>query len=298
MVDRLIKANVETYVLVSGFRSNTHPSILNRDAFVIKGDLRDYGMVEKATENMDFVFHLASILSHYCDVDPEATIDVNIKGTWNLQKACARNMVERIIFASTSFVYGEPQQIPVNEEHPTPCKDILGITKLAGEKILQSTYPSKIGYTILRMFNVYGPRQYPDKLYTAVVPTWITLALKKQSLEIHDDGSQRLDFVYVEDVADAFIACLRNCAENQIFNVGSGTVTSMNSLASLINKITENPAPPHYNQAHPAYFKRVQSDIKKIENLVGWVPKVSLSSGLEKTVNFFKGEKRQGGMPN
>src|SRR4030042_1189571 len=313
VVDRLVKAHIETHVLVSGFRSKNHPSIVNREANVIEGDLRDYPAMEKATKGMDYVFHLASVLSHYCDNDPALTIDVNIKGTWNLKTACVKNKVDRVLFASSSFVYGEPQiipviknhstnpndffgitklAIPVNENHPTNPKDILGITKLAAEKILQATHPNKIDYTILRLFNVYGPRSYPDKLYTSVMSTWINKALQKQSLEIHADGKQSLDFIYVEDVAQAFIDCMNETAKNQIFNVGSGTTTSMNRLAELINRITCNTEPSHYNTKHPAYLKLVQADIQKIENYVDWHPKVNLTEGLEKTVQFFKERKQ------
>lgn len=288
VVDRLVQANIETNVLVSGFRSKNHPSAVNREANVIKGDLRDYLTLEKATKGMDFVFHLASVLSHYCDSDPALTIDVNIKGTWNLKEACVKNKVNRILFASSSFVYGEPQTIPVDEDHPTNPKDILGITKLAAEKILQATHPNKIGYTILRLFNVYGPRSYPDKLYTSVMSTWINKALQKQSLEIHADGKQCLDFIYVEDVAQAFLDCIYKTAENQIFNVGSGTNTSMNRLAELINRITGNTEPSHYNTKHPAYLKLVQADIQKLENCMDWHPTTNLRDGLEKTIRFFK----------
>ncbi len=280
VVDQLVKANIETYVLVSGFRSRNHPSIVNKEAHVIEGDLRDCPVLEKATKGMEFVFHIASVLSHYCDNDPMLTIDVNVKGTWNLKTACAKNKVARVLFASSSFVYGEPQTIPVSEDDPTNPKDILGITKLAAEKILQSTHPNKVNWTILRLFNVYGPRSYPDKLYTSVMSTWINKALQKQSLEIHADGKQKLDFVYVEDVAQAFIDCMWKDARNQIFNVGSGTVTSMNVLAALINEITGNTEPSHYNTKHPAYLKVVQADIQKIENCMDWHPKTKLTEGL------------------
>jgi len=292
VVDMLIDQGLETYVLASGFRSKNHPSIVNRKANVVQGDLRDYSTLEKATKNIDLVFHFAAVLSHYCDNDPELTIDINIKGTWNLKKACVQNRVERILFASSSFVYGEPETIPVDEDHPTNPKDILGITKLAAEKILQSTRPSSIKYTILRLFNVYGPRQYTDQLYTSVISTWVAKALRKESLEIHADGKQSLDFVYVEDVAQAFIDCMYKTAENQIFNVGSGTTTSMNRLAELINKIVDNTEPSHYNAKHPAYLKHVQADTQKIENQVDWHPKVKLTEGLEKTAQFFKERKQ------
>lgn len=305
VVDRLIAAGVETRVLVSGFRSVKHPSILNGDAVVFKGDLLDFQSLRKATRRVDVVFHLASVLSHYCEVYPHLALAVNVLGTWNLKQASVENNVEQIFFASSSFVYGEPNSSPISEECPVNPKDLFGLTKYDGEKIVQLPYAqrgmapdgsinakipmSKVKYTILRLFNVYGPRAYPDKLYSSVISTWIPRALKKESLEIHGDGTQSLDFIYVEDVADAFIACLKEPkAANQTFNVASGHATSMNRIAYFINTITGNPCAPHYNIKHLPFLTYVQGNINKIEALVSWKPKASLYSGLERTVQFFQ----------
>ena len=290
IIDRLIDNNIETYVLVSGFRSYKHPSIINRDANIVKGDLRDYDTLKDITKETDIVFHLGGIFSHYCEKYPDMAIDVNIKGMWNLKSACASNGVDRIIFASSSFVYGDPTKgcEYLNEECPTNAKDLLGITKLAGEKILQSSHPDKVNYTIFRLFNVYGPRQYPDDLYTSVISTWIKKALNRQPLEIHDDGTQSLDFVYVRDVADAFILALDKRAENETFNVGSGASISMNELAMLVNKLTGNESSPFYNRSHPMFLRHVQADINKIKSILGWSPRVNLEEGLQSTVDFFR----------
>lgn len=290
IVDRLIDNNIETYVLVSGFRSSKHPSIVNRDANIIKGDLRDYDTLMAATKGIDVVFHLGGIFSHYCDKYPDMAIDVNIKGMWNLKRVCTFNGVGRIIFASSSFVYGDLTKSCeyLNEEYPTNAKDLLGITKLTGEKILKASHPDQVNYTIFRLFNVYGPRQYPDDLYTSVISTWIKKALDGKPLEIHDDGTQSLDFVYVRDVADAFILALDERAKNETFNVGSGTSISMNELAMLINRLIGNESPPFYNRSHPMFLKHVQADINKIKSVLGWSPKVNHEEGLQNTVDFFR----------
>lgn len=261
---------------------------MNQNATIIKGDLRDYDALVDATKDVDVVFHLGGVFSHYVEKYPELAIDVNIKGMWNLKKACIFNGVNRIIFASSSFVYGNPAKTPVDEECPTNPKDLAGVTKLSGEKILQASHPDRLDYIILRLFNVYGPCQYPDDLYTSVVSTWATRALDGKPLEIHDDGTQSLDFVYVEDVAEAFVLVLDEHAKNQIFNVGSGTVISMNELAALVNELTGNEAPSFYNRSHPMFLKHVQADITKIKSVLGWTPKVTIEEGLQKTVDFFK----------
>lgn len=293
VVDELISHGLETYVLVSGFRSNKHPNLVHEDAHVMKGDLTLYSNMKTVTEGMDYVCHLGGVLSHYCDVHPDTTIKTNIQGTWNLKRACWENGVERIVFASTSFVYGDVQgNYPIPECTPPCPKELYGVTKLAAEKILQATYPEKVPYTILRLFNIYGPRQYPSEGYSSVIPTWMLKALRKESLEIHDDGTQSLDFIYVKDVAKAFEKCLAHPkAENRVFNVGSGESTSMNQLARLINKITDNPTHIHYNRMHPAYLKHIQADITRISEMVDWTPLTSLEQGLEETKMFWETKK-------
>lgn len=288
VVDKLIDNNIETKVLVSGFRSSKHPSIVNEKATIIKGNLLDYNSLLLATKDVDIVFHIGGIVSHYCVKYPELTIDVNIKGTWNLKQSCVDNNVKRIIYASSSFVYGNINKTLINETDSTNPKDLLGVTKLASEKILQSTHPHKIDYTILRLFNVYGGRQYPDEFYTSVLSTWIRKALKEEPLEIHDNGTQSLDFTYVEDFADAFILSMNENAKNMIFNVGSGESISMNSLAKLVNKLTHNKKVPYYNTNHPMFLRSIQSDIKKIQFMLGWKPKTMIEDGLIKTINEIK----------
>jgi UDP-glucose 4-epimerase len=288
ITDLLINKGIETSVLVSGFRSKNHPNLINKDATVINGNLLNYSDLESATKNIDFVFHLGAISSHYADAMPELMFDVNVKGTWNLKKACNQNGIKRIMFASTSFIYGNPRTNPVNENAPLEPKGNYEVSKLAGEKILQAAHPHQVPYTILRLFNVYGPRSYPDKLYSQAVTTFISSALKWESLEIHADGQQELDFVYVKDVAKAFLKCISDKAENKIFNVGNGKSVAVNKLASTINQLTRNPAEIYYNPRHPAYLKRVKADIRYINECVGWTPKVDLTEGLKETIDFFK----------
>ena len=290
VTNQLINNNIETSILVSGFKSDNHPSIVSKKANIIKGNLLHYDSLLEATKDIDVVFHIGGIVSHYCEKYPELTIDTNIKGTWNLKKACVFNNVNRIIFASSSFVYGNPGIVEsIKENHPTNPKDLLGVTKLSAEKILQSAHPHKIDYNILRLFNVYGENQYPDELYTSVISTWIEKALNKEPLEIHDDGTQELDFIYVEDVAKAFMTVLMNeKSKNETFNIGSGIPISMKSLAMLINNLTDNNENAFfYNESHPMFLKYIQSDINKIR-LLGWYPKVSLIEGLRKSIKFYK----------
>jgi len=288
VVDLLIEKGIETHVLVSGFRSTRHPSLIHKDAIVVKGNLLNQSDLNLATKNVDVVFHLGAILSHYCEAFPELSFDVNIKGTWKLKKACVLNEVERLIFSSTSFVYGSPTTFPVSEMTPLEPKDNFGVSKLAGEKLLQASNPFQVPYTILRLFNVYGPRSYPDGLYSQAITTFILLALQGKSVEIHYDGTQEHDFVYVTDVARAFWDALDEKAENKIFNVGSGKAESINNIVSQINQFTSNPSKPHYNPAHPAYFSNVQADITKIKECLGWTPKVNFAEGLKETIKFFR----------
>lgn len=291
IVDLLIDKGAETYVLKSGFRSGKHPNIVNKEAVIVEGNLLNPSDLERATKGMDVVFHCGAVLSHYAEMYPELAFDVNVKGTWNLKKACKQNDVKRIIFASTSFVYGDPRIVPVDENTPLNPKGNFEVGKMAAEKILQAVHPFQVPYTILRLFNMYGPRSYPDGIYSQATTTFILAALHGKSIEVHGDGKQELDFIYVKDAAKAFVKCLSGKAENRIFNVGSGKSTSINLLATTINKLTDNHAGIHYNTAHPAYLKRVKANITSINECVEWNPKTELEEGLKETIEFFKEEK-------
>lgn len=287
IVDLLIEKGIETYVLKSGYRSKKHPNIVNKDAHIIEGNLLKFLDLVEATRNIDMVLHCGAVLSHYADAYPELAFNVNVTGTWNLKRACHENKVKRIIYASTSFIYGDTTQNPVPEDAPLNPKGNFEVGKLAAEKILQAVHPCKVPFTILRLFNMYGPRSWPDGLYSSATSTFILDALQGKSLEVHGDGKQELDFVYVKDAAEAFINCMSDNAENEIFNVGSGKSTSINQLATTINELTKNPAEIHYNTTHPAYLKKIRADIKKIKNTVNWEPKTDLRQGLQETINSF-----------
>lgn len=288
IVDLLVKVGVETYVLKSGFRSNKHPNIVHKDAHIVNGDLTDQWNLIKATKDMDMVFHCGAVLSHYAEMYPDLAFDVNVKGTWYLKNACKQNRVNRIIFASTSFVYGDPTSVPIDENTPLNPKGNFEVGKMAAEKILQAVHPFRVPYTILRLFNMYGPRSYPDGIYSQATTTFILNALQGKSLEVHAEGKQELDFVYVKDVAEAFWECIGDSAENEIFNVGSGQSVSVNQLATVINSLTGNNAGIHYNTAHPPYFKTVRANIQHIKETVGWTPKTEWLTGLQETIDFFR----------
>lgn len=288
IVDSLIENGVETYVLKSGFRSGKHPIFLHKDANVLHGDLLDPWDLHRATKGMGMVFHCGAVLSHYAEKYPELAFDVNVKGTWNLKKACHENRVGRIIFASTSFVYGDPETVPVREDAPLKPKGNFEVGKMAAEKILQATFPFQVPYTILRLFNIYGPRSIPDGIYSQAITTFIINALKGESIQVHMDGKQELDFVYVKDVAEAFCECIHEIAENQIFNVGSGISTPVIELAKHINGITGNKAEIRFDTSHPAYLHNVRADIKHIKDVVGWTPETDLILGLTQTVDAFR----------
>ena len=280
----------ETYVTTSNWRGKNE----NPKAHYLTADIRNYEDLTGIMDGVYVVFHLAGILSHWVNKDPERAIDVNIKGTWNVKRAAEKNGVERIIFASTSWVYGDPNYNPVDENHPAQPKDLLGVSKLAAENILRAAYicpgtthPCEVEYVILRIFNVYGPNAYDDGLYTSVFTKWIPQALKKESLEIHDDGTQTLDFVYVEDVADAFISCMNQKAANQTFNVGAQAV-NLNGLAYMINQLAENYVHPHYNVSHKKYIKWIKANTSKIETMLDWKPKTPFKEGLRKTVDYYR----------
>jgi UDP-glucose 4-epimerase len=256
---------------------------------IVKGDLTNLDDVLRLTENVDVVFHLAR-----GNGNTENILDVNIKGTWNLKQACTKNKVRRILFASTSHVYGQPERLPVNENAALRPRGPYAQSKVAAEMILQARDPDDIAYTILRVFNVYGPKarinesHETDKSHETAIPTYIRTSLNGENIVVHGDGTQRLDFVDVRDVACAFVDCLDDRAENQVFNVGSGKAVSMNALADEIKCLTGNSKPTRHDLKKKVDIHHAEADIRKIRDYVRWRPKHELDDGLKETVDSMK----------
>ncbi len=249
----------------------------------VKGDIRDFESVENAVKGVDIVVHLAALIDVAESISkPDLYFDVNVKGTYNVAKA-SKN-VSAFVFASSSAVYGEAFEIPISENHPLSPKSPYAASKIAGEAFV-STFANMHGYrhVILRFFNVYGPKQ--SKAYAGVVIEFIKRVSKGEPPIIFGDGEQTRDFVYVSDAVDAIMLAIRNENAKGVYNIGSGTATTINNLAKLVLKLMgkEN-LKPIYTSPRPGDIKHSVADITKAMKELGYRPNTKLENGLKQLI--------------
>ena len=281
LVDKLI--NQGQRVIVVDNLSGGKKENLNPKADFYNLDVCDFKKIKPIFAGVDFVFHLAAIPRVPLSVeDPVGTSKVNILGTVNVFKAAVDAKVKRIIFASSSSVYGDQKKFPLLETLPPNPKSPYALQKFIGErfaKMFNDYY--KIPIVCLRYFNVYGPRQiYSD--YSGVITQFMGRLAKNLPLVIFGDGEQTRDFVYIQDIVEANVLALK-CEEvaGEIFNIGAGVATTINQLASVLLEIT-NKTHLGITRSRPREGDIMHSvaDISKARKKLGYSPKISLKDGL------------------
>lgn len=257
------------------------------DIDFVEGDINNVEDVMMATKDSDVVIHLAAALGVVnTEKNPIKTLDTNIIGTKNVLEACRHNDVKKIIFSSSSEIYGEPLKVPISEtDKPIPITN-YGISKLAAEEYIKAYSKSYgIRYTILRLFNVYGDEQGTQW----VIPEFVNQAIKNNEITIHGAGSQIRAFCYVSDVSNAFRIVLEK-GDNEIFNIGNDKepisirklaekIISLANSNSVINSIPFEKS----NRNRSEIMTRVPS-IEKAKRLLGYQPIISLDEGIRKVI--------------
>ncbi len=261
------------------------------DIQVIRGDVRKTQDCLKAARGVDIVFHQAALRSVAKSVaNPIYTHDVDAGGTLHMLEAAKRRKVRRFVNASSSSVYGDARHFPAKESDALDAISPYGIAKLAAEKY---TYSYFLNYGLetvsLRYFNVYGPRQSPESIFSNVVPGFIYRFKSGKPPRIFGDGKQSRDFVYVEDVADANVCAAQTPkAKGMIFNVGAGRDTSIiriyDELARIMGKTHMKPL---FQARRPSDPDRTKADITLAKKILSWAPRVQLREGLKKSVEWF-----------
>jgi UDP-glucose 4-epimerase len=255
---------------------------------VVEGDVRYANAVESVMRGADAVVHLAAVCLNKSISDPTESIDVNLLGTQNVYDAAARASVQRIVYASSASVYGNPTTLPMREtDKPAPITPYC-TAKLAGEHLL-SFYAqrSKLSWLALRFFNVYGPGQPTDAYYTSVVLTFLRRLAKGEPPVIDGKGEQSMDFVHVADVARAVGLAIDSAASGEVLNVGTGTQTTVAQLADLLIKAIDANVKPVFRPREVLVTQR-EAAIDRIREVLGWEPTVGLSEGLNSVVDYLK----------
>ncbi len=282
----------DSVVILDNFSSGRKENLAGLEqARLVEGDVRDFEMLDGLLESADVVFHLAAVVSVLTSLeDPQTTWEVNLKGTYNVLEASHRAKVKRVVYISSSAVYGEYPKLPFVENHPPQPESPYALSKLAGEQLC-SLYWRLYGLetVALRLFNVYGPRQNPFSQYANAIPNFTRRLLTGQTPTIYGDGNQTRDFVYVGDVVQAAeLAARSKKAVGGVFNVGSGKRISVNKLFSEIQKILKTEARPEFSPRKQGDVLHTWADVKLARRVLGFSPKADLARSLRETVLWFK----------
>jgi UDP-glucose 4-epimerase len=286
LVDRLINEGINVVVLddfTSGRLKNLSSHFKKPNFHLVEGDVRNKSDVRKALTNIEIVLHLAANANvDYSMKNPALVNEINVGGTLNILEKSLNTDIKKIVYASSCAVYGEPNCLPVGEEHPTKPLSPYGITKLAAEHYCRVFYEVFGLKTIcLRFFNVYGP-SLKGESYSGVIAKFLNRLKRGKPPIIYGNGEQTRDFVHVKDVVEAIMLALnRNCCDGEVINVGSGITTKINQLASVLIELTgRNSLKPTYAAPREGDITNIYADINKARKMLGYTPSVRLKEGL------------------
>jgi UDP-glucose 4-epimerase len=258
---------------------------------IVRADLRDPDAVAHAVRGVEIVLHQAALNSNPRSIkEPGPTNAVNVGGTLLLLEAARQAKVRRLVYASSSSVYGESPALPKTEELPLLPKAPYGVSKLAAElycRVFTQVYGLET--VSLRYFNVFGPRQLPDSEYAAVIPRFLRRMLAGQRPVIYGDGEQSRDFTPVENVVEAnLLAAGPATGAGDVFNVACGQTTTLNQLVAWLNVELGTELPPIHEPPRPADIRHSYASIRKAEAALGYRPRADVRTGLRQTVQWFK----------
>jgi len=293
IVDALIKRG-SNVIGIDNFSTGKDENIKDLDFEFIKGSINDRALLMKNLEQVDYILHQAAIPSVPRSIDdPMSSNIANIDGTLNLL-LCARDSgVKRVIYASSSAVYGDSEKLPKTEDMAINPLSPYALTKYTGEqycKLFNDLYGLE---TIsLRYFNVFGPKQDPTSEYSAVIPKFVKLMLVEKNPVIFGDGFTSRDFSYVEDnvLANLLAMAAPEEACGKAYNIACGVRTSLNELVEQINMILGTAIKPVYDKEKPGDIKHSLADISLAKKYLGYEPKVNFREGLEKTIEWYNNE--------
>jgi len=256
-----------------------------------RGSIRDVGLLSRAFGGADFVLHQAALASVQRSVDdPLSSNDANVDGTVKVLCAARDCGARRVVYASSSSLYGDVPTLPKHEDMAPMPKSPYAVSKLAGEYYCRA-FTSVYGLETvsLRYFNVYGPHQDPRSQYAAVIPIFIRRLMQGKAPQVYGDGEQSRDFTFVEDVVAANIqAAQAPGAEGEYMNLGCGERHSLNKMLRLLGQIMGVDVEAEYCPERPGDVKHSQAAISKARKVIGYDPQVSFEEGLRRTVEYYR----------
>jgi UDP-glucose 4-epimerase len=253
----------------------------------VQGDIRDPQSLSEALQNVDTVIHLAAVIDVSASViDPISTNEINVAGTLNVLQESKNNGVKKIVFASSTAVYGDTKALPIKEDTSLKPISPYAASKAAGEAYCSAFANCYNLETVaLRFFNVYGPRN-ENSPYSGVITKFLRKAVNNEPLIIEGDGKQTRDFIHVSDIARAIMAALESIGlKGEVFNVCTGSPTSVNQLVEALKEVTRRKLQVIHNSPRIGDIRNSYGDSTKATKKLGFKANVTLSNGLEKLLN-------------
>lgn len=293
LVEGLLAHGYSVRVL-DNFATSTHKNLkpVADKIDLIEGDIRNLTTVHTAMRKVDFVFHHAALPSVMRSVEhPEESNAVNIAGTLNVLIAARDAKVRRVVYASSSSIYGNAPQLPkVETMMPAPLSP-YAVGKLAGEhyaRIFADLYG--LSTITLRYFNVFGPRQDPTTQYAGVIAKFISCALEGKPYPVDGDGEQSRDFTYVENIVRSNIAAAEaKMTGTALMNVATGSRISLNQMIAMLNELTGQKLQSKLGPDRPGDVKHSQANIERAKDLILYTPTIDLREGLRRTLEWYRG---------
>jgi len=298
LVEALLQRGASVRVLdnlTTGHRANlagalAHPEAQRTFTF-IEGDITDRKTVQEAIKGVEYVLHQAALPSVQRSVeDPITSNLVNVEGTLNVLVAAQEAGVRRVVYASSSSVYGDSLQLPKVESMPTNPLSPYAVSKLAAEAYCRAfTRVYGLETVALRYFNVFGPRQDPNSLYAAVLPRFIEALLGKKPPVIYGDGTQSRDFTYIENVVHANLLALEAAGVGgEAFNIACGERVTLKAVLQCLAEFSNQVVAPEYQAPRAGDIKHSLAEISKAERMLGYRPVIPFREGLQRTFEFFR----------
>jgi nucleoside-diphosphate-sugar epimerase len=294
LTEALLKAGHQVRVL-DNFSTGKKENLVYSEAYpfleVVEGDICDFTTCQRAMEGIEYVFHQAALPSVQRSVeDPLSSNAVNTGGTLNVLVAARDAGVRRVIYAASSSAYGDTPTLPKQEEMASSPLSPYALQKFIGEEYCRLF--SKLYHleTIsLRYFNIFGPKQDPNSIYSAVIPKFIDALVSGRPPVIFGDGEQSRDFTYIDNVVHANLLAMKaERTQGEVVNVACGRRVSLNQLVKILQDIIDSHVSPLYEEPRQGDVRHSLADIKRGKTILNYDPRVGIEEGLRRTVEYFK----------
>jgi UDP-glucose 4-epimerase len=276
-----------------GRRSNLEAAEAKGTIRLTEGSITDAALVSKLIDGVDYVCHLAALRVPRCTQEPEACVEVMVRGTHLLLQAAAKAGVRKVLYASSVVVYGDPEYQPLDERHPLNSTALYGAAKIAGEQFCRAYHRSHgLPYVVLRYFNLYGPRMSLEG-DTEVMIKWLDKLEHGEAPVVHGDGSAAIDWVHVRDAVRASMLALDSPLDGEVLNVASGRAATLKELLELLIELTGSQVSPRY-EAPPNAFTGISriGGTEKAKRLLQFETQISLREGLQELTAWYRQVKR------